>query len=138
MKITKILKARKSIAMPQLLYVDIELSWGVIIKGMIYNCKKNEVYLPQNRTESGKCYTPFVLLPELKKSLLEQFLEMIQEIPMPKETEEVTHEEREAILAKYAIFKAKRKVPGRPSGQKEDPSAPSPVAGKELPPAKSC
>ena len=131
MKIT-ILRARKSIADPNLLYCDVECDLGFVIKGVIYKIKKNQAFLPQMWTEGGKPFTPFVLLPEIKMSFLEQFLELIQEFPMPKNTEEVTHEKREEILAKYAHRKAQAALHDRSSRQKKDPSSPAPSGGPQL------
>lgn len=137
----KIFHGRKSIANPNILYLDVEVSWGLIIKGMVYNLKKNQVYFPTHKTEAGHSFSPIILLPELKKKFVEQFLEQIQDFPMPKEQEEVTHEKRKEIMAKYADRRPEKKVPRGPSGQKEDSSITTPLRGEKIPPtvpSKGC
>lgn len=137
----KIFHGRKSIANPNILYLDVEISWGMIIKGMVYNIKKNQVFFPTHKTEAGHSFSPIILLPDIKKKFVEQFLEQIQDFPMPKEEEVVTNEKRKEIMAKYADRRPEKKVPRGSSGQKEDSSPATSGGSQKVPPtvpSKGC
>ncbi len=133
----KIFHGRKSIANPDILYLDVEISWGMIIKGMVYNMKRNQVFFPTHKTEAGHSFSPIILLPDIKKKFVEQFLEQIQDFPMPKEEEVVTNEKRKEIMAKYADRRPEKKVPRGLTGQKKNTSPATPLRGAQVPPTVS-
>lgn len=114
----KLVKMTRSFMTPHLIFCDFLILDIILFKGLIFDEKKESLYLPVMVTQGGAKFTPIVFpVAKMHVDFIKMALQLIKEAPKPTETEPLTDEQKAEILKQRAAKRrGKNDFRPRPKG----------------------